>query len=523
MKRILIPGAVLAIAMTATLAWPAAADPIDDVDNIPDGTSAAKVLLFDIDGVRWDKLQQADTPTFDALAAEGQLGPSYIHGPPVAETVSAPGRSNTLTGVWPDKHGVVDNSMDGNDIENYPDLLTRLEGVNPDLSTFSITDWQNFSDTVIGTPDVKMVQTDDGDVPDQSRRTAAAIVKAMTERNPDAGYVYFHDPDAAGHTHGSDSPEYIAAIEQADSLVGEIVQAVRERPTYGEEDWLFLVGTDHGQVGSGHGGNDHREREVWTLASGGDIPATGEATRQWQQVDMAPTIFAHLGESVDPAWGLDGVPIGTESEDPFDTLAGDLQGVVDEEPKPDNLLGWTKSTPDGWQIEDQTPDVGVTEYRGWTFQTGQFWATAHADQGRETFFRGRDVIAVADPDEWDDKGNPTQEGHRMDSTLLSPSFDVEPGAEVQISYMSQYQQVDRDIDPQRAQLVVRYDTGDEQELWSRNSTTGDRLEISVSESFTTTAPDGATSARVGWRMYDAANNFYWAIDTPRIEIDPTQN
>ncbi|MGH8792359.1 MAG: alkaline phosphatase family protein [Stackebrandtia sp.] len=489
-----------------------------DPGDVPDGVSDQKVLLIDIDGVRWDRLQQANTPNMDALAAEGQIGPSYIHGVDVARTDSGPGHSNLLTGTWPDKHGVVDNRFEDNNIEEYPDLLTRLESARSELSTFSILDWEPLNEHLVGSPDVKVQQSTDGGTKASDRRTTDWAVEALGEQNPDLGYVYLHDVDHQGHENGADSSQYVDAVETVDGLVGELVDSVRGRDGYDEEDWLFVVTTDHGFDGTSHGTNQHRTREIWTLAAGGGVPAAGESDREWKHVDVKPTVLDHLGVDVESSWDLDGVPIGTSSNDPFDTMRGSLQDVVDEPDKPDDLLGWTKSTPDGWEIDEETPDVGATEYRGWSFMTGQFWATSHIDQGRESFFRGRDVVAVADPDEWDDKGNPTQDDHRLDSTLLSPWQDVSGGQEVEVGYYNHYRQVDRDIDPQKVQLVLIYDTGDEEVLWSADSADGDQFDISTYEQFNATAPDDAEQVRVGWHMYDAANNFYWAIDDPEITV-----
>lgn len=192
---------------------------------------------------------------------------------------------------------------------------------------------------------------------------------------------------------------------------------------------------------------------------------------------------------------------------------------MDDEPaKPDDLLGFTKYLPSGWSVDEKTPAVGAAEYRGWSLMTGQFWSTSQSGQGRESFFRGRDVIAVADADEWNDKGDPVSDGKRLDSTLLSPWQNVEPGMSIGVSYLSHYRQVDRDADPQKAQLVLRYDDGSHKVLWSRQSASGDAFEISKSESFSATAPAGVEKFRVGWRLYDAANNFYWAFDDPRISV-----
>lgn len=489
-----------------------------DIGDIPEGTSDRKVMLIDIDGVRWDLLQDVDTPNIDALAEAGQIGPSYIHGTDVARTDSGPGHANILTGTWPDKHKVRDNSFSGNDLDTHSDVLTRLESANPLLSTFSILDWQPINEHIIDAPDVKLRQSVEGGAAASDERTTDTVVDALSEQNPDVAYTYFHEPDEMGHDHGAGSSQYRSAVKRVDAQIGRIVDAVESRADYTEEDWLFLVTTDHGFTGDSHGTDDHRTRETWILASGGDILATGTATRQWRQVDIPPTVFEHLGLTPESSWDWDGIPIGTASRDPLDTLGDSLGPVEDEPAKPDDLLGFTKNLPSGWSVDEKTAAVGAAEYRGWSLMTGQFWSTSQAGQGRESFFRGRDVIAVADADEWNDKGDPVSDGERMDSTLLSPWQNIQPGMSTKVSYLSHYRQVDRDADPQKAQLVLRYDDGTQQVLWSRKSSSGDAFEISRPESFSATAPAGVEKVRVGWRLYDAANNFYWAFDDPRISI-----
>jgi hypothetical protein len=200
----------------------------------------------------------------------------------------------------------------------------------------------------------------------------------------------------------------------------------------------------------------------------------------------------------------------------LDTMATSLRGAVDEPAKPDGLLGWTKQLPYGWRIDEHTLEAGVAEYRGWSLMSGQFWATSQPDQGRESFFRSRDVIAVADTDEWNDKGHPSNEGQRMDSTLLSPWLAVSGGQRVTVAFNSHYRQVSRSSDPQKAQLVLRYDDGTRQVLWNRDAAAGDQFEISKAESLSAVVPDTAHYVRAGWRLYDAANNFYWAIDDPQL-------
>ena len=97
-----------------------------------------KVLVIGIDGVRPDVLAEVDTPNIDALIADGTFTDDVQS---KAQTISGPGWSSMVIGAWPDKHLVTDNDFTGNNYAKYPDFLTRLEWVAPEISTFAVVDW----------------------------------------------------------------------------------------------------------------------------------------------------------------------------------------------------------------------------------------------------------------------------------------------------------------------------------------------------------------------------------------------
>lgn len=478
--------------------------------DVPDGISTNKSMFIDFDGVRLDELRNYYTPNIDALIERGSFGVSYMHDNALGPTVSGNGHSNMLTGVWSDKHSVEDNTFTDINIDQYPSYLDRLETANPDFSTFSTLDWTPINTYIIDEPDVKLQQTGAGTkITDQMSTDAA--VEALTTRNPDALYVYLHDGDAVGHCCTAESVEYKLAIENLDRRVGELVRAVEARETYAEENWLLIASTDHGFTGTGHGGDQHATRKVWTLAAGGDIPA-GPADREYRQVDVAATLLDHMGVEARPEWGLDGIPIGTPSTDPFDTVKNDLGPAVDEPTKNPDAGGWTKQTPEGWTIDEHT-EGGVTEYRGWSFASGEFWTTSQEGEGRGSFVRGRDVVAVADPDEWSDAGNPVGP---FDSTLYSPWQGVDAGADFDVSFVSHYQQ--HADSNQHAQVVAEFDDGTQTVLWERGPGDGARFDISAVEKLTATAPEGVTRVRIGWSLTAESPETagYWGVDAPEI-------
>lgn len=272
-----------------------------------------KVLLIGLDGARIDVLDVAETPHLDALAKAGFVERNVRTADP---TVSGPCWSSMLTGVWPEKHGVLGNDFQANRYARYPDFLTRLEHVDSTFTTFAVVDWPPLGGPASGgpllSPGIDRMVVIDGDslgyrVADSLSVDAA--VRALADPDLDAAFVYLGDIDVVGHGYGTTGPEYRDAIEWADSRVGMLVNAVRSRPAFEREDWLVLVSTDHGQTDAGsHGGESAVERTAFLIASGGAAraPQGGDV----RIVDIAATALAHLGVAIDPAWDLDGRPVG---------------------------------------------------------------------------------------------------------------------------------------------------------------------------------------------------------------------
>ncbi len=291
----------------------------------PDATSgrpAAKVLLIGIDGVRPDVLAEVSTPAIDSLAAGGWYTAEARTTTP---SVSGPSWSSMLTGVWPAKHGVLDNGFEGRRYEEYPAFLTLAERHRPELGTFAALDWMPLASLEGGRP----VLTDALDTlvavdgyefgwaeADSIIATRAAQHLAAAE--VDAAFVYLGNPDETSHRHGSIGVEYRDAIALSDRHVGWLVNALRARPAYREEDWLVLISTDHGRrEDGGHGGDSPEEMTIFILASG---PSTAgwprPGSRPTYIVDVPATALHHLGVPPDPGAGLDGESLARAGDDP---------------------------------------------------------------------------------------------------------------------------------------------------------------------------------------------------------------
>lgn len=225
-----------------------------------------KVLFIGIDGCRSDALIAANTPNLDELISNGTWSPDALTIPP---TWSGTGWSSMLTGVWPGKHGVVNNSFSSPNFGNYHHFYSFIESAAPSIQTESIVHWGPIHSEIIDQVDYQLINGSDITVKDNA-------VHRLTNYDPDVLFLHFDDVDAAGHasTFNPTNPQYLNSIETTDGLVGEVLDAVSSRPNYANENWLIMVSTDHGGNDAGHGGNTLEEQQIFIIVSGDDVPTS---------------------------------------------------------------------------------------------------------------------------------------------------------------------------------------------------------------------------------------------------------
>lgn len=229
------------------------------------GQLQKKVLIIGIDGVRSDAFIQAQTPNLDALITNGIYSPNALNDD---ITISGPGWSAILCGVWSEKHLVMGNDFTINDYENYPSLFRHAEEFDSNINTLSICHWDPINDYIVQNDvDFKLNVSTDAAVSSQ----AASYISS---NDPDLIFLHFDDVDHAGHSYGfaPTVSQYMSAIETTDDLINPIINAIEQRPNYANEDWLILVTSDHGGIGNSHGGTTIEEREVPFIVSGNNVP-----------------------------------------------------------------------------------------------------------------------------------------------------------------------------------------------------------------------------------------------------------
>ena len=282
--------------------------------NIPEG----RVLVIGIDGVRPDALRIADTPAIDELISEGAftnntkiLGERYREN----ETISGPGWSSFLTGVWADKHGVNDNTFRGENYDEYPHFFVHLKRAFPKAITGSFVDWEPIDTFILRDADVREVcpASSEDSLLKKDKKLANEAANFLTQQNPHAVFVYFGQVDEIGHQDGfhPSVPSYLQALRTVDAHVATLMRAIQSRPKYLEENWLVVISTDHGGRGRKHrGGHDVPEIVTTFLVVSGVQSKKGVIEDPSYIVDAPITALTHLGVPIDSAWQLDGKAVG---------------------------------------------------------------------------------------------------------------------------------------------------------------------------------------------------------------------
>jgi hypothetical protein len=225
------------------------------------------------------------------------------------DTYSGPNWSSILTGVHYYKHNVVDNSFVGSRFSTYPPFQYYLELAYQQINTFSITNWTPINTYIC---QQYLDYTSESILNDSMVfQLARDLLVDSFSIAPDVLFLHFDELDAAGHSYGF-SPqvsEYANALSKIDIFVESLFNIIEEKRNDLGENWLFLIVSDHGGDGTGHGDaeNPHINQTIF-FSQHPDLNFTPNYITN--QTDLAPTILDYMGVSSEEIdCKMDGVSI----------------------------------------------------------------------------------------------------------------------------------------------------------------------------------------------------------------------
>ncbi|MCZ4244863.1 DUF4983 domain-containing protein [Pedobacter punctiformis] len=203
-----------------------------------------KVLYIIMDGVRGKALRALNPPVLAQIVKKSIYAYDGLTDYQTSTMTNATAWSNMITGVTSDKHKVTTENFSGNQIASFPSLFTRFRQTNPNLRSVSIAASKIFNDNLAKDATVTLnYENDDAKVKD-------GVIEEF--KKDDAGIVVaqFHSAEVAGAASGytDASTNYINAIKQQDTYIGEIMTALQGRKTFASEDWLVVIASNKGGV-----------------------------------------------------------------------------------------------------------------------------------------------------------------------------------------------------------------------------------------------------------------------------------
>lgn len=135
---------------------------------------------------------------------------------------------------------------------------------------------------------------------DNDEEATRIFCEFLQEQQPTCSFLYLSQPDVAGHNIGWMTPEYVAACQKIDSLVGVVYDCIQQHMDPKSTAVIFT--SDHGGKGTGHGGKSMVEMETPYIVVGRGIPANHRIERIVMRYDNAPTMADLLRLKAPEQW-----------------------------------------------------------------------------------------------------------------------------------------------------------------------------------------------------------------------------
>ncbi len=249
---------------------------------LPEGKTEKKAIVIGYDGCRADVLTEMvdGKSAVDALLDDGgSIKLSYCGGvsypdPNTQDTSTAPGWCSILTGVWADKHGVTENDVTKS--LEYKTLLTTLVEEKTIESSSFITRWKGHFDRENATYNDEKAYCEKNKLnvafnrcEDDAASHEFTLNEVKKSDCADFVFVIYEPTDGTGHDLGFtiNNPKYKEAFKTADQYGLEVINAIKAREAYATEDWLIIITSDHGGIGTGHGDESIQERMTFIVTN----------------------------------------------------------------------------------------------------------------------------------------------------------------------------------------------------------------------------------------------------------------
>ena len=181
---------------------------------------------------------------------------------------------------------------------NQPTFFHLLAGQRSDMEKGVVCEWGdflNYADTLC-LDYFKRIDDPSGH-PD---RVVEESVRYILDGRPNLLFVHIDALDHMGHAFGQGSQEYYDELPRVDDRVRRIVEALKTAGIY--DDSIIMITSDHGHMGTGHGGISQLEIETPFVIWGKGIKKGYEIPETMIQYDMAAIVARIFNLEVPQSW-----------------------------------------------------------------------------------------------------------------------------------------------------------------------------------------------------------------------------
>jgi alkaline phosphatase D len=235
------------------------------------------LVVLSMDAFRWDYPDSIPTPKLDAVAKDGVKAVSLR---PAYPSKTFPNHYTMATGLYPDNHGIVQNSFYDPEINRHYAIRMReavedgsFYGGEPIWNTAEKQGVKSASFFWVGSEakidglQPSIWKKYDWKVPYEDRMDSVlAWLQLPENQRPHLIMWYMSEPDHSGHTYGPFSEETNDMIMYQDTLIGIFMEKIAALPFADEINLVFT--SDHGMQCSYPDSTEYLEdyiKESWTI------------------------------------------------------------------------------------------------------------------------------------------------------------------------------------------------------------------------------------------------------------------
>ncbi|MCL1822443.1 MAG: alkaline phosphatase [Prolixibacteraceae bacterium] len=264
---------------------------------------AQHVILVGFDGWGAYSVPKADMPNLKALMADG----SYtLKKRSVLPSSSAVNWASMFMGAGPELHGYTTWGARKPELPSrvlthygiFPSVFGLLRDTRPESKIGYIYEWDGMK--YLAEMQVMDFEMEIKNYKQNPDTTAIVACNYIREEKPNLLAVIIAEPDETGHGPGHDAPEYYEILKKLDKYLGQIIQAVKDAGIYDET--IFIVTSDHGGIGKGHGGKTMTEMETPFIIAGKNVKKGFEFDESMMQFDVAATIASIFALQSPQVW-----------------------------------------------------------------------------------------------------------------------------------------------------------------------------------------------------------------------------